>query len=72
MPNYNLADNFPTLILDDEADYASLDNNPMGEESSTINSDLVSLRQLIPRNCYAYMRLPKLFEFKSEPPNRLP
>ena len=51
--NYTLADDFPTLILDDEADYASLDNNPMGEESSTINSDLVNLRQLIPHNCYA-------------------
>jgi hypothetical protein len=50
---YNLIENFPTLILDDEADYASLDTNPLGNNPSSINADLINLRQSIPRNCYA-------------------
>jgi hypothetical protein len=50
---YDLAENFPTLIMDDEADYASLDTNQMGEKPSTINADLVKLRETLPRNCYA-------------------
>ena len=50
---YNLTDNFPTLILDDEADYASLDVNSIGEGPSPINSALIKLRESIPRNCYA-------------------
>lgn len=51
--------NFPTLILDDEADYASIDRNP-GGAPSTIHGDLVSLRESIPRNCYvAYTATPQ-------------
>lgn len=51
--------NFPTLILDDEADYASIDRNPGGDPSK-IHSDLVALRNSIPRNCYvAYTATPQ-------------
>jgi len=50
---YDLAEDFPTLIMDDEADYASLDTNSIGEKPSTINADLVKLRETLPRNCYA-------------------
>jgi len=49
---FDLSENFPTLILDDEADYASLDTNPLGEPS-TIHADLMTLRSSLPRNCYA-------------------
>ena len=55
----DMEENFPTLILDDEADYASIDRNP-GGAPSTIHGDLVSLRQSIPRNCYvAYTATPQ-------------
>jgi hypothetical protein len=49
---FELAENFPALILDDEADYASQNTNPLGDPSAT-HSALVSLRKTIPRNCYA-------------------
>ena len=48
---FDLKDNFPTLILDDEADYASLDTNPFGEPSTITLVD--DPRESLPRNCYA-------------------
>ena len=50
---YDLAENFPTLILDDEADYASMNNNPPGMRPSEINAQLIELRKAMPHNCYA-------------------
>ena len=49
---FSLEDDFPALILDDEADYASLDTNPLGSPSP-IHADLIELRESLPRNCYA-------------------
>jgi len=55
----DMAKNFPAIILDDEADYASLDTNT-GGPPSTIHTDLVSLRQSLLRNCYvAYTATPQ-------------
>jgi len=57
--SFDMESNFPTLILDDEADYASLDNNPGGAPSA-IHSLIVELRNSIPRNCYvAYTATPQ-------------
>jgi hypothetical protein len=50
---YDLTEDFPTLILDDEADSASMNNNPPGMRPSEINAHLIELRETIPRNCYA-------------------
>ena len=50
---------FPTMILDDEADYASQNTYAEGE-GSTIHEDLINLRKAIPRNCYvAYTATPQ-------------
>lgn len=46
-----LAEVFPTLILDDEADYATPDTDPEGA-GSAIHRVILSLRAAIPRNCY--------------------
>ena len=50
---YDLAEDFPTLIFDDEADSASMNNNPPGMRPSEINAHLIELSETIPRNCYA-------------------
>jgi hypothetical protein len=42
---------FPTLILDDEADYASQNTDVYGI-GNTIHNELVALRNAIPRNAY--------------------
>jgi hypothetical protein len=50
---------FPTMILDDEADYASQNTDSEGD-GSTIHEDLKNLRKVIPRNCYvAYTATPQ-------------
>ena len=50
---------FPTMILDDEADYASQNTDAEGD-GSTIHEDLIKLRKVIPRNCYvAYTATPQ-------------
>ena len=46
---YDLKEDFPTLILDDEADYASMNNNPPGMRPSEINAHLIELRETIPQ-----------------------
>ena len=49
----------PTMILDDEADYAS-QNTRIQDGGSTTHNDLVNLRNAIPRNCYlAYTATPQ-------------
>ena len=49
----------PAMIIDDEADYASQNTDVKGE-GTTIHSDIVSLREAIPRNCYvAYTATPQ-------------
>ena len=42
---------YPALILDDEADYASQNNDVYGT-GNTIHNELVALRNAIPRNAY--------------------
>ena len=50
---------FPTMIIDDEADYASQNTDRSGD-GTTIWNDLVRLRSVIPRNCYvAYTATPQ-------------
>jgi len=50
---FSLKENLPTLIFDDEADSASINTNSSGTDPTTINKDLINLRNSIPRNCYA-------------------
>lgn len=49
---FDFSSDFPAMILDDEADYASQDT-VAGPESSTTHAELVELRRAIPQNCYA-------------------
>jgi len=50
---------YPTMIFDDEADYAS-QNTDIEGEGSTIHEDLINLRNIIPKNCYvAYTATPQ-------------
>ena len=44
--------NIKTLIIDDEADFASIDTNSPSQNSSAINKQLVDIRKIIPKNCY--------------------
>jgi len=49
----------PTMIIDDEADYASQNTDTRGD-GTTIHNDLISLRRVLPRNCYvAYTATPQ-------------
>ena len=62
----SMADKLPAMIIDDEADYASRDTTSDSEEPSTINKDIVALREAIPRNCYiAYTATPQACLFAS-------
>ncbi|MDB2540184.1 Z1 domain-containing protein [Candidatus Poseidoniales archaeon] len=55
----NVEEEYPTMILDDEADYASQNTDAEGD-GSTIHEDLKKLRSTIPRNCYvAYTATPQ-------------
>ena len=49
----DMAETFPTMILDDEADYASQNTKPSSKKGSKIWNRLCKLRHEIPRNCYA-------------------
>lgn len=49
--NMNIANLFPTLIIDDEADYASL--NYKSKDITRINEDLINLRKALDYNCFA-------------------
>ena len=50
---------YPTMIIDDEADYAS-QNTDIGGDGSAIHNALLILRKTIPRNCWvAYTATPQ-------------
>ena len=50
---------YPTMILDDEADYAS-QNTDVGGDGTTIYNDILRVRNTIPKNCYvAYTATPQ-------------
>jgi hypothetical protein len=54
-----MADAFPTMVLDDEADYASQNTKPT-QGGSTIWKRLCEIRNDIPKNCYvAYTATPQ-------------
>ncbi len=58
--NLDFENNFKTLIIDDEADYASLNILPNRSEGSAIFSLLTELRTILPKNCYiAYTATPQ-------------
>ena len=53
------ANSVPLLLIDDEADNASVDTSRIGEESSRINGLIKELLDLFPRNAYlAYTATP--------------
>ena len=47
----DMASLFPTMIIDDEADYASL--NYKSKDRTRINEDLIKLREALDHNCFA-------------------
>jgi hypothetical protein len=56
---FDLSKSFPTMILDDEADYGS-QNTSAGPESTPTHAELTKLRKVIPRNCFvAYTATPQ-------------
>ena len=56
---FSFEKNFKTMIIDDEADYASQDTKSR-EGGSAIHNELVELRTIIPKNCYvAYTATPQ-------------
>jgi hypothetical protein len=48
---YNLKD-YPTLLIDDEADHASINTNKEGDEATTINRKIRELLHLFDRSSY--------------------
>jgi len=55
----NYDNDFKTMIIDDEADYASQDSNPH-KGGTTIHNDIVSIREQLKQNCYvAYTATPQ-------------
>jgi len=51
-PSMDMGELFPTLIIDDEGDYASLNKGPK-DKPSKIFSNIVDIRNTIPHNCFA-------------------
>ena len=55
----NFETDFKTMIIDDEADYASQDTRPTNG-GATIHNDLVAIREQLKQNCYvAYTATPQ-------------
>lgn len=55
----NYSEDFKTMIIDDEADYASQDTKPT-KGGAQIHNDIVELRKQIKQNCYiAYTATPQ-------------
>lgn len=57
--NFNFQNDFKTMILDDEADFASQDVTPSGK-GGTIHNLLCDIRRVLTQNCYiAYTATPQ-------------
>ena len=60
IPNFNFNNDLKTLIIDDEADYASQNTKSNSNNPSTINQDISNFRELLPQNTYvAYTATPQ-------------